>query len=184
MSAPQSITVSIPPNPPRSVKHVPRRQTQLAQTVSQPSCTLIQPTVRLPASHVLRSGTQYQYGHLVEYRRRNQALYKTFRKCYQEYIANKTLDAASKKELDAIRVSSEEFDELVVKKELRGKIELIRGTIVFNVWTVFPHGTVITWLSRHVDNQDTNELFDSGTGVRKTCLFDRANDYRLSIGTW
>jgi hypothetical protein len=169
MSAPQSITVSIPPNPPRSVKHVPRRQTQLAQTVSQPSSALIQPTVRLPASHVLRSGTQYS--HLVEYRRRNQALYKAFRKCYQQYIINKTLDAASKKELDAIRVSSEEFDKLVVKKELGGKIELIHGTIVFNVWTVFPHGAAITWLSRHVDNQDTNELFDSGTGVRKTCLF-------------
>jgi hypothetical protein len=109
--------------------------------------------------------------HLVEYRQRNKALYKAFRKCYQQYITNKTLDAASKKELNAIRVSSEEFDELVVKKELGGKIELIHSTIVFNVWTVFPHGAAITWLSRHVDNQDSNELFDSGTGVRKTCLF-------------
>jgi hypothetical protein len=105
---------SIPPNPPRSVKHVPRRQTQLSQTLSQPSSALIQPTVRLPASHVLRSGTQYS--HLNKYRRRNQALYKAFRKCYQQYITNKTLDVASKKELNAIRVSSEEFDELVVKK--------------------------------------------------------------------
>ena len=33
-------------------------------------------------------------------------------------------------------------------------------------------------------NQDINELFNSSTGVRKTCLLDRANDYRQSVGTW
>ena len=73
--------------------------------------------------------------------------------------------------MEAIRVSSDEFDDLVVKKDLGGKIELIHGTIVFNVFTVFPHGTAITWLSRHVDNQDINELFNSGTRVRTTSLF-------------
>jgi len=54
----------------------------------------------------------------VEYRRRNQALYKAFRKWYEPYNATKSLDAASKKELEAIRISSDEFDDLVVKKDL------------------------------------------------------------------
>lgn len=158
-----NITISIPPNIPRIIPYIPRpvRCPPPLNLVIGPS------SVNLPAmtQHVLRSGTRYT--HDTEYMPRKHRLYLAFNQCYREYVQRKVIPEASRKRLDEIKVSGFDFDKLVVQRELPGKIELWDGRVVFNVSTLFPHATAITWVARHIDMQDVNEMFDSGTGARK-----------------
>jgi len=158
-----NITISIPPNIPRIIRYTPRP----VPYPQLPKLAIDTPSVALPAmtQHVLRSGTHYS--HNTEYVPRKQGLYLAFNQCYREYVQRNAIAEESRKRLEEIKVSGSDFDKIVVQRELPGKIELWAGRVVFNVYTHFPHGTVITWLARRIDNQDVNEIFLSGTGVRK-----------------
>jgi hypothetical protein len=102
--------VSIPPNPSRSVKHVPRPQ--VTQTVSPPSYG---PVTSVPAPELTTAMSSNTAGEI-------KLSTRLFEKFYEQYNATKSLHAASKEELEAIRVSSDEFDDLVVKKDLAAKL--------------------------------------------------------------
>jgi hypothetical protein len=83
----------------------------------------------LPAihQHQPRAGTQYSH-----------ELYLAFQQCYRAYINRQAISEESQRTLEAIKVSGCDFDELVVQPGLNGKIELLDGQVVFNVFTLPP----------------------------------------------
>ena len=114
--------------------------------------------------HTLRSSHHYQ--HSVEYRPRPAGLIKAFNDVYIPFREGRTIPEAARRVLDSFTLTSEQYHMLVTDRELPcGQfISLHNGKLIFDEYTLPPHGQVITEILDQISVQNQPKLFQSSTG--------------------
>jgi hypothetical protein len=91
---------------------------------------------------------------------------KAFNDVYIPFRDGHTIPMAARQALDEFTLTSDQYYRLITDRELaRGHfISLTNGKLVFDEYTLPPHGAVIMEISEQISSQNRPKLFQASTG--------------------
>ena len=128
--------------------------------------TIHQPKKSPSLETSILSRSSHRYRHSVEYRSRPAGLMKAFNDVYIPFRDGHTIPKTARHTLDAFTLTSNQYYRLITDRELaHGQfISLDYGKLIFDEYTLPPHGEVIMEISEQISIQNRPKLFQASTG--------------------